>query len=202
MVRYFANLFAALRDNGEMGRRRKFSREDVLDKTIPVFWKHGLAETSVQDLEQATGVNKSGLYAEFEDKDDLFAASLRRYIDLLQERGTLTKQPLGWNNIEAFLKLCHGGWGQRGCFSVNSMREFSDLPPQARDLMIGNVTKLKRQLIRNLSVAREKNRDNNDALAGLVLTFFCGICLEQNLNPAEKQIAEKIAQFMQLIRAV
>jgi dsRNA-specific ribonuclease len=82
------------------------------------------------------------------------------------------------------------------------MREFSDLPPQARELMIGSVMKLKRQLKSNLSAAREKNRDNHEALAGLVLTFFCGICLEQNLNPAEKQIAGKIAQFMQLIRAM
>ena len=62
-----------------MGRRKLFTREDVLDKAIPVFWKHGLAETSVQDLEQATGVRKSGLYTEFKDKEDLFVESLRRY---------------------------------------------------------------------------------------------------------------------------
>ena len=64
-----------------MGRRKLFTREDVLDKAIPVFWKHGLAETSVQDLEQATGVRKSGLYTEFKDKEDLFVESLRRYFD-------------------------------------------------------------------------------------------------------------------------
>jgi AcrR family transcriptional regulator len=185
-----------------MGRPKKFSREEVLDKTIPVFWKHGLAETSVQDLEQATGVNKSGLYAEFENKDDLFIASLRRYLEVLQERKTLTKQPLGWGNIESFLKFSYGSWGQKGCFSVNSMREFSDLPPQARELMIESVMGTKRQLIRNLSAARGKSGHNNDALAGLVLTFFSGICLEQNLHPTEKQITEKIAQFMQLIRAM
>jgi AcrR family transcriptional regulator len=185
-----------------MGRLKKFSREEVLDKTIPVFWKHGYAETSVQDVERATGVNKSGLYTEFENKDDLFIASLGRYLEVLRERGTLTKQPLGWGNIEAFLKLCYGSWGQRGCFSVNSMREFSDLPPQARELMIGSVKGIKRLLISNLSAARGTSGDNNDALAGLVITFFSGICLEQNLHPAEKQIAAKIAHFMQLIRAM
>ena len=52
-------------------------------------------ETSVQDLEQATGVRKSGLYAEFKDKEDLFVESLRRYFDVLMARGHLTKQPLG-----------------------------------------------------------------------------------------------------------
>jgi hypothetical protein len=132
----------------------------------------------------------------------LFIASLRRYLEVLRERGTLTKQPLGWGNIEAFLKLCHDSWGQKSCFSANSMREFSDLPPQARELMIGSVMGIKRQLIRNLSAARGKGGDTNDAIAGLVITFFAGICLEQNLHPAEKQIAKKIAQFMQLIRAM
>jgi hypothetical protein len=112
-----------------MGRRKLFTREDVLDKAIPIFWKHGLAETSVQDLEQATGVRKSGLYAEFKDKEDLFVESMRRYFDVLTTRGHLMKQPLGWINVESFLKVCYGSWGQKGCFSVNSMREFADLPP-------------------------------------------------------------------------
>jgi len=76
-----------------MGRRKHFTREGVLDKTIPVFWKHGFAETTVQDLERATGVSKSGLYAEFKDKEDLFIASMQRYLDVLMERETLTKQP-------------------------------------------------------------------------------------------------------------
>ena len=75
-------------------------------KAIPVFWKHGLAETSVQDLEQATGVRKSGLYTAFKDKEDLFVESLRRYFDVLMSRGHLTKQPLGWTNVESFLKVC------------------------------------------------------------------------------------------------
>jgi AcrR family transcriptional regulator len=51
-----------------MGRPKNFSREGVLEKALPVFWKHGFADTSLQDLEKATGVNKSGLYVEFADK--------------------------------------------------------------------------------------------------------------------------------------
>src|SRR5260370_41000612 len=107
---------------GRMGRPKKFNREGVLERAIPVFWKQGFANTTVQHLEQATGVNKSGLYTEFKGKEDLFLASLERYV---QTRGAeiLTAQPLGWGNIERFLRL---GFGcdddQRGCFAVNSMR--------------------------------------------------------------------------------
>src|SRR5260370_36269820 len=92
-------LYLELTDNVAMGRRKLFTREDVLNKTIPVFWKHGLAETSVQDLERATGVRKSGLYAEFQDKEDLFVASMRQYFDTLTARGDLTTQPFGWANV-------------------------------------------------------------------------------------------------------
>jgi len=194
-----ASLRGELSDNVAMGRRKLFTREDVLNKTIPVFWMHGLAETSVQDLEQATGVRKSGLYAEFKDKEDLFVASMRQYFEVLRARGALTKQPLGWDNVEGFLKVCYGSWGRKGCFSVNSMREFADLPPKARQIMIANMTKAHQLLIDNLTAARGEAGDN-ESLADLIITFFCGICLEQNLGPDRTQITKKIETFMQLIR--
>src|SRR5258708_23646725 len=68
-----------------MGRPKNFSREGVLEKALPVFWKHGFADTSLQDLEKATGVNKSGLYAEFADKGDLYLESLRPCLRKRQE---------------------------------------------------------------------------------------------------------------------
>ena len=100
-----------------MGRPKNFSREEVLEKAMPVFWTHGFADTTLQDLEQATGVNKSGLYTEFRDKDDLFVACLRHYLESQGKRGLLTKEPLGWRNVETFLK--YGPLNkkeQQGCF--------------------------------------------------------------------------------------
>ena len=58
-----------------MGRPKNFSRKGVLEKALPVFWRRGFADASLHELEQATGVNKSGLYSEFEDKEDLLALS-------------------------------------------------------------------------------------------------------------------------------
>jgi hypothetical protein len=72
-------LIGSLRDNGNMGRPKNFSREGVLEKTIPVLWKHGFADASLQDLERAAGAIKSGLYAEFKGKEDLILASSRHY---------------------------------------------------------------------------------------------------------------------------
>src|SRR5882762_2842443 len=110
---------SSIRHNEHMGRPKNFSRQGVLEKALPVFWKHGFANASLQELEKATGVNKSGLYAEFADKGDLFLESLRFYLDRLQQRGLLTVEPLGWDNIEQFLKVGpRSTEGQKGCFAI------------------------------------------------------------------------------------
>jgi TetR/AcrR family transcriptional regulator, copper-responsive repressor len=43
----------------------------MLEKATPAFWKYGFADTSVQGMGRATGVNKPELHTEFRDKEDL-----------------------------------------------------------------------------------------------------------------------------------
>src|SRR5580692_4297416 len=192
-------LFSSLSDNRCMGRPKNFSREEVLEKAMPVFWKHGFADTSLQDLEQATGVNKSGLYTEFRDKEDLFVACLRHYLESQGKRGLLTKEPLGWNNVDAFLKngpLNKGG--QQGCFSVNSMREFAILPEEAYEVVTENRALLQRLLAMNIEV--EKPRMAPSAIAEMVLSFFSGLCIEHNLKSGKTSSTRKIENFMTALR--
>jgi hypothetical protein len=53
----------SLIDIGAIGQPKNFNREGVLEKALPVFWRRGFADASLHELEKATGVNKSGLYA-------------------------------------------------------------------------------------------------------------------------------------------
>src|SRR6202045_3253384 len=192
-------LFGFLRDNVSMGGRKSFSREEVLEKAIPVFWKHGFADTSLQELERATGVNKSGLYTEFRDKEDLFVACLRHYLESQRKRGLLTKEPLGWNNVEAFLKNGPLNKGeQQGCFSVNSMREFAILPDEAYAVVTENRAMLQRLLA--MSIEAEKPRMAPSAIAEMVLSFFSGLCIERNLKSGKNSSNRKIENFMRALR--
>src|ERR1700712_1130100 len=119
-----------------LGRPRKFNRVEVLEKAIPVFWEHGFADTSLADLEAATGVNRSGLYSEFRDKEDLFLASLSHYLSVGLLAPALEAQPRGWANVESYLKMGLSCWtGQKGCFSVSAMRDLAILPPEARSIV-------------------------------------------------------------------
>jgi AcrR family transcriptional regulator len=194
-------LFSFLSDNGRMGRPKGFSREEVLEKAMPVFWRHGFADTTVQELERATGVNKSGLYTEFRDKEDLFMACLRHYLESQGKRGLLTKEPLGWKNVENFLKngpLYKGE--QQGCFSVNSMREFAILPDQAYAAVTENRALLERLLAMNIEA--EKPTMAPSAIAEMVLSYFSGLCIERNLKSGKASSTRKIENFLTAIRSL
>jgi AcrR family transcriptional regulator len=178
-----------------MGRPKNFSREDVLEKAMPVFWKQGFAGTTLQDLEQATGVNKSGLYSEFRDKEDLFLKVLLHYLEGLAKRGLLTKEPLGWKNVEKFLKEGPLKQGERqGCFAVNSMREFAILPDQAHGAVSESRALVLHQLAMNIKA--EKTKMAPSAIAEMVLSFFSGLCIERNLKSRKASSARRVENFM------
>jgi len=168
---------------------------------MPIFWAHGFSDTSLQDLERATGVNKSGLYAEFRDKEDLFVACLRHYLEGQEKRGLLTKEPLGWNNVEAFLKNGPLNRGEhQGCFSVNSMREFAILPDEAYAVVTENRALLLRLLTKNIEAEEPKLAPS--AIAEVVLSFFSGLCIERNLKSGKASSTRKIENFMTALRSL
>lgn len=184
-----------------MARTRNFSREGVLEKALPVFWKHGFADASLQDLEKATGVNKSGLYSEFSGKEELFLESLRFYLDRLPSLEFLVAEPFGWNNIEKFLKLGpRTTEGQKGCFAISSMRELAILPPGAIEMLGHGRTQLKRLIAKNIE-AEQPKADVND-LTGMVLTFFTGLSVEQNLKASRAATGRKVDTLMQVLRSL
>jgi predicted metal-dependent hydrolase len=67
--------------------------------------------------------------------------------------------------------------------------------------MVARAMKAHKLLIDNRAAARGV-RDDNDSLAGLIITFFSGICLEQNFGPDRARITKKIEAFMRLIREI
>jgi AcrR family transcriptional regulator len=184
-----------------MARPRNFSREGVLEKALPVFWRHGFADTSLQELEAATGVNKSGLYSEFSGKEELFLESLRFYLDHQPSLGFLKVEPLGWDNVEQFLKLGpRNAEGQKGCFAISSMRELAILPPAAVEILGHSRAQLRQLIAKNIEA--EKPRLPVDDLAGMVMAFFAGLSVEQNLKSSRASIGRKVDNLMRVLRTL
>lgn len=62
-----------------MSGRKQFDENKVLDAAMDAFWRHGFEATSLSDLEQVTGLNKSSLYNAYGSKEELYARCLERF---------------------------------------------------------------------------------------------------------------------------
>jgi TetR/AcrR family transcriptional repressor of nem operon len=64
---------------------KQFDRNEVLDRITRLFWTRGYEATSIHDLAEATGLNRSSLYGTFGDKQGIFLAALDRYVETVTE---------------------------------------------------------------------------------------------------------------------
>ncbi len=64
-----------------MVRTRTFDPGSALTQAVDLFASKGYADTSMEDLVQATGVSRYGLYGTFGNKRELFEQALERYAE-------------------------------------------------------------------------------------------------------------------------
>lgn len=86
------------------GRPRSFSQEDVLEKAMTVFWRHGYEGASLGRLQAATGLTPPSIYNAFGSKQGLYEACLDHYADSVgaDHVATLTRPP-SRAGVRAFL---------------------------------------------------------------------------------------------------
>jgi TetR/AcrR family transcriptional repressor of nem operon len=112
-----------------MGRPREFDSDAVLERAMRVFWAKGYEASSLDDLCDATELNRSSLYATFGDKRALFLATLDRYGDRAVARVTaaLSRPVPIRDSVAAFLidmiEQIVAGPGRAGCFIGNCAAE-------------------------------------------------------------------------------
>jgi len=63
------------------GRPRKVDTKDALQSVMIAFWQNGYSGTSMNDLAEASGMAKPGLYAAFGDKEAIFEKALLHYFE-------------------------------------------------------------------------------------------------------------------------
>lgn len=104
---------------------RQFDEHEALEKALALFWQQGYTHTTMQDLAQATGVQRGSLYHAYGDKETLFL----RVFDLYRERyvGEML-QALEKADVKVALRDFFGyaiksmtkGMPTRGCLSTKT----------------------------------------------------------------------------------
>lgn len=121
------------------GRPPAFDRDEVIAAAIGAFFRKGLEATTLADLEQATGVDRSTLYNSFGGKVGLYESATGTYLSLA-EAGLFA--PLldgtddGYADILDFLGNLRTGLTAAdaipGCLIVNDMAASADPGAAAR----------------------------------------------------------------------
>jgi AcrR family transcriptional regulator len=53
----------------------------VLETALTVFIRHGFRKTSIEDIAQAAGISRQGIYLHFKNKDEIFSAAIQKSLD-------------------------------------------------------------------------------------------------------------------------
>lgn len=62
-----------------MAGKKQFDVDTALEAAMTRFWRAGYADTSLDDLSAATGLNRSSIYSSLGDKESLYLRCLDRY---------------------------------------------------------------------------------------------------------------------------
>jgi AcrR family transcriptional regulator len=139
---------------------KHFDQAAVLDTAVRLFWRQGLANTGIQDVVNATGVNRSSLYATFGGKRELYLAALDRYLDeyALPGFARLAGDARGLPAITQFFSRlirvrCSGERARWGCLIVNAHASPESADPEVRRRLDQHHKRLRTALRDALGVA-------------------------------------------------
>ncbi len=115
-----------------MARIEEFDREQVLKNAMNVFWEKGYNGASMQELVDATGLNRSSIYNSFGSKLELYQDTLSYYQKetggQFQRALVRAKNPLHAIRLlfEGFLPEIIRDEKGKGCFSMNCKAEMGN----------------------------------------------------------------------------
>lgn len=166
-----------------MARPREFDANDALDKAMKVFWEKGYVNTSIDDLVNATGVNRYSLYEEFESKHGLFLASLDHYQNTVVRTmlGMIERPDASLADIRAYFamlaQVSSTEMGKQGCLMANSSSEVAPHDKRAAN----KVEKFRARLQAGFKNALSNANDNGELPTGFDVErsadFLTGIFL-------------------------
>lgn len=167
-----------------MGRPRTFDEHEILRRAREPFWDHGYAATSVEQLTEATGLQRSSLYGAFGDKHGLFIGAFAQYCE--ENMGEVRRELAG-DDAGAFARLRRHlrrktddpAASRRGCMLAKVSAEMADQDAEAGGLAADAYATYEAALIGCFRGAQRAGdaRDDIDADAGgaLLLATLRGI---------------------------
>ena len=187
----------------KMGRPRGFDEDAVLEAAMRVFWEKSYEGTTIADLTQAMGINRSSMYAAFGDKESVFQRAMERYLDT---RMTYIRQALAQPSLQKVLAGLIQGTAEflatpgnpRGCLSIQGAMACGTDAEPIKDALIDLRKNAEGALKRRLQQAQSEGelpREIQPAdFAHYLASVIAGLAV-QAANGATKAELRRVAEI-------
>ena len=166
---------------------------------MSLFWEQGYAETSLADIEAATGLNRRQLYNGIGDKRSMFLQALDDFINLSIRSllAPLESEQAGVNDIKAlfnnFIEMAKDSSGPNGCMVCSSSQEEIAKDPDVARRMDGFFERIREAHLNALMRAVERGDiklEKVDVMrrADALLAVHVALCILGKAGQPEAQL--------------
>ena len=152
-----------------MVRTRTFDPSSALSSIVDLFAAKGYSETSMEDIVQATGVSRYGLYSAFGNKRELFEQALERFAERMGKQSylRLLEPDASLEHIRGIFAdrvqdICENP-ENRGCLFVHTATE---LAPQDDEIR-GVLKKFMQRMSKTFAIGLESAKQRGEIRAEL-----------------------------------
>lgn len=185
---------------------RQFDEEAMLEQALELFWQKGFANTTMQDLAAATGVQRGSLYNAYGDKDALFLKVFERYrLRFLKQVGEALARPRLRDALRSFFSFVISsmttGTPTRGCLSTKTALGSEVLDPALQGALRLLLDDIEAALVERLSQDGEPESLSIPArqAARLIVTFTRGLVVIERVYADEKRLRATADALVKLL---
>ena len=186
-------------------------KEKIIHEALRQFSTKGFMSTSINDILEAAGTSKGGLYNHFKSKEDLFLAALSEARKIWRQRNLagLNQLPRPLDKLKKLLEnyrdyyLADSENFPGGCIFVNLAVELNDQQPHlAREVNEGFERfkgMLKRLLDQEQADGRLKEGIDTAVVAEMLFSGIVGTCVTYTSDKSREHLGRNIAALIEYL---
>lgn len=192
-----------------MPRVKLFNEQEVLEKAMNLFWENGYHATSISDLKEHLGINRSSLYDTYGDKEQLFLKAIQHYRSTNQKliQQFLESRENVKEGIRALFKRAiqqsTADKNRKGCFVVNTAAELLPDDGHIKDLVQQNRIDFEKVFFDYLQFGVEQGQLAKDkdlkAISTLLFTLYNGLQVVTKVEVEENELLASVDALLTLL---
>lgn len=185
---------------------RQFDEDKAMADALEVFWRQGMASTSMLDLAKATGIQRGSLYNAYGDKEEIFLRAFDLYAERFLNSARLSldaddPETALTGFFAAAIANMTSGAPSRGCLTTKTAGDGTTASPPVRDRLRNLLDTLQALVARALDRGPIRNRLvlGPEETAEILVTFTRGLAVMERIYGDDARLPDRAAA---LVRAL